>query len=172
MERLWAPWRAIYVAKSDAEKAECIFCAKLNDTRDRENHLLVRRERCFVLLNIYPYNSGHLLVAPNRHVADITALTPEEALALFQLTQEMVALLRRVMKPHGFNVGINLGRVAGAGYPGHFHIHIVPRWDGDTSFMPVVGDVKVISETLDQTYAKLREALESPVARGLEGDRG
>lgn len=160
MERLWAPWRAVYITKSDEEKAECIFCAKFNDTRDRENHLLVRRELCFVLLNLYPYNSGHLLVAPNRHVADITELTPAECLALFQLTQEMVVLLRRVMKPHGFNVGVNLGKVAGAGYPGHFHIHIVPRWDGDTSFMPVVGDVKVISETLDQTYTKLREALE------------
>jgi len=159
MERLWAPWRSAYVTKSDAEKTECIFCSKLHDTRDRENHLLLRRELCFVLLNIYPYNSGHLLVSPNRHVADITELSPAEMLALFGLTQEMVALLRRVMRPHGFNIGVNLGRVAGAGYPGHFHIHVVPRWDGDTSFMPVVGDVKVISETLDQTYEKLREAL-------------
>lgn len=160
MEKLWAPWRAVYITENKDE-AECIFCAKLVDTRDAENHLLVRRELCFVLLNIYPYNNGHLLVAPNRHVADITELTQGESLALFELTQEMVDLIRRTMSPHGFNIGINLGRVAGAGFPGHFHIHIVPRWDGDTSFMPVIGDVKVISESLDRTYAKLKEGLES-----------
>jgi ATP adenylyltransferase len=159
MEKLWAPWRAIYITQPKDE-AECIFCAKLSDTRDAENYVLVRRERSFVLLNLYPYNNGHLLVAPHRHVAEITELTPEESLSLFQLTQEMVALLRRVMRPDGFNIGINLGRVAGAGFPGHFHIHIVPRWDGDTSFMPVVGDVKVISESLDRTYAKLKGELE------------
>jgi ATP adenylyltransferase len=121
--------------------------------------LLVRLDLCFVLLNIFPYNNGHLLIAPNRHAADITELTAAEAAALFELTQEMVALMRRVMGPDGFNIGINLGRVAGAGFPGHFHIHVVPRWDGDTSFMPVVGDVKVISESLDRTYAKLKEGL-------------
>lgn len=160
METLWAPWRAVYITK-DKPEGECIFCDKLKDDRDAENHLLARRELCFVLLNIFPYNSGHLMVAPNRHVSDITELTSEESLALFHLTQEMVDLMRRVMGPHGFNIGINLGRVAGAGYPGHFHIHIVPRWDGDTSFMPVIGDVKVVSESLDRTYAKLKEALDA-----------
>ncbi|MEW6446872.1 MAG: HIT domain-containing protein [Bacillota bacterium] len=162
MERLWAPWRAVYVTQTkDEDKADCIFCAKLNDTKDAENFLLVRRELCFALMNLYPYNNGHLLLSPNRHVADITELTPDESVALFRLTQEMVELIRRVMGPHGFNIGINLGRVAGAGFPGHFHIHIVPRWDGDTSFMPVVGDVKVISEGLEQTYMKLRQGLKS-----------
>ncbi|RJX22531.1 MAG: HIT domain-containing protein, partial [Ammonifex sp.] len=150
MEKLWAPWRAVYITEPKNE-ADCIFCAKLADKQDVENHLLVRRDLCFVLLNIYPYNNGHLLIAPNRHVADIAELTAEESGALFELTQEMVVLTRRVMNPHGFNIGINLGLVAGAGFPGHFHIHVVPRWDGDTSFMPVVGDVKVISESLDRT---------------------
>jgi len=161
MEKLWAPWRAVYITKGEEEKAECIFCAKLSDSRDAENYVLVRRKLSFVLLNLYPYNNGHLLVAPNRHVADITELTPEESLGLFQLTQEMAGLLRRVMRPDGFNIGINLGRIAGAGYPSHFHIHVVPRWDGDTSFMPVVGNVKVISEGLAQTYSKLRKGLEA-----------
>jgi ATP adenylyltransferase len=158
MDKLWAPWRAIYITEPKDE-AECIFCAKLADERDAENHVLVRRDLCFVLLNIFPYNNGHLLIAPNRHAADITELSTAESTALFQLTQEMVALMRRVMGPDGFNIGINLGRVAGAGFPGHFHIHVVPRWDGDTSFMPVVGDVKVISESLDRTYTKLKEGL-------------
>ncbi|ACX51359.1 histidine triad (HIT) protein [Ammonifex degensii KC4] len=159
MERLWAPWRAVYVSKS-AGQPECIFCAKLQDNRDEENLLLLRREHAFVLMNLYPYNNGHLLVAPNRHVGDVTELTPEEWLEIFTLTKDMVEILRRVMRPDGFNIGINLGKVAGAGIPEHFHVHIVPRWEGDTSFMTVFGEVRVIPEALSDTYAKLKKALE------------
>lgn len=159
MERLWAPWRAVYVSKS-ADRPECIFCAKLQDNRDEENLLLLRREHAFVLMNLYPYNNGHLLVAPNRHVGDVTELTPEEWLEIFTLTKDMVEILRRVMRPDGFNIGINLGKVAGAGIPEHFHVHIVPRWEGDTSFMTVFGEVRVIPEALSDTYAKLKKALE------------
>ncbi|RDV84307.1 HIT family protein [Ammonifex thiophilus] len=159
MERLWAPWRAVYVGKSTG-RTECIFCAKLQDNRDEENLLLLRREHAFVLMNLYPYNNGHLLVAPNRHVGDVTELTPEEWLEIFTLTKDMVEILRRVMRPDGFNIGINLGKVAGAGIPEHFHVHIVPRWEGDTSFMTVFGEVRVIPEALGDTYAKLRKTLQ------------
>ncbi len=158
MERLWAPWRSVYIGKDHG--SECIFCSKLNDNKDEENHVLLRGEKTFVLLNIYPYNNGHLMVAPNRHVGDITELDAEESQELFQMVQKMVALLRKAFNPEGFNVGINLGKIAGAGVPGHVHVHIVPRWGGDTNFMPVIGDVRVISEGLDLTYRKLKEALE------------
>jgi ATP adenylyltransferase len=128
-------------------------------TADDENYVLTRGDKVFVLLNIYPYNNGHLLVAPKRHVGDITELTEEESLELFLTTQKMVAMLRKAFNPEGFNVGVNVGKIAGAGIPGHFHIHIVPRWGGDTNFMPVIGDVRVISEGLEMTYRKLKEAL-------------
>ncbi|MBF7081756.1 HIT domain-containing protein [Desulfallas sp. Bu1-1] len=160
MERLWAPWRSVYIGKDHG--SGCIFCEKLNAAgeKDRENYVLFRGEKAFVILNIYPYNNGHLLVAPARHVGDIEELDPVEMQELFSTTRLMVKLLRRAFNPDGFNVGVNLGKIAGAGIPGHFHIHIVPRWGGDTNFMPVLGDVRVISEALDMTYAKLKEALE------------
>lgn len=157
MERVWAPWRTVYVGKNQGEG--CIFCNKYKDNRDAENYVLWRGEKVMVLLNIYPYTSGHLLVAPVRHVGDITELTDEESLELFQLTQRMISALRRAINPSGFNVGINLGSVAGAGIPGHFHLHIVPRWEGDNNFMPVISDTRVISEGLEMTYQKLKEAL-------------
>lgn len=165
MDKLWAPWRSVYVTSAAGEPdPDCIFCAKLNDdpARDEENLLLARTDRCFVLMNLYPYNNGHLLVAPHRHVGDITALDDAEMLELFQVTRRMVEVLRRAFNPDGFNMGINVGRVAGAGIPGHFHIHIVPRWNGDTNFMPVLGDVKVISEGLEMTYRKIKQAMEKP----------
>ncbi|MBM7854551.1 ATP adenylyltransferase [Desulfohalotomaculum tongense] len=158
MERIWAPWRTVYIGKDHG--SACIFCEKLQSSADEENYVLLRGEKTFVLLNLYPYNNGHLLVAPQRHVGDITELDEEESLELFQMTQKMIALLRKAFNPDGFNVGVNLGKIAGAGIPGHFHIHIVPRWGGDTNFMPVIGDVRVISEGLDLTYTKLKEALE------------
>jgi ATP adenylyltransferase len=162
LDKLWAPWRSRYVTGAAKDpNPECIFCQKLHDdeSRDVENHLLVRTERCFVILNLFPYNNGHLLIAPNRHAGDIEELAADEMLELFEVTRWMVQVLRRAFNPDGFNIGINVGRVAGAGIPGHFHIHIVPRWNGDTNFMPVLGDVKVISEGLDDTYHKLRAAI-------------
>ncbi|MDA8096720.1 MAG: HIT domain-containing protein [Desulforudis sp.] len=163
MDKLWAPWRSVYVTSAASEPdPECIFCHKLNDdpARDAENLLIVRTEQCFVLMNLYPYNNGHLLVAPRRHVGDIENLEGPEMLELFEVTRWMVKILRRAFNPDGFNIGINVGRVAGAGIPGHFHIHIVPRWNGDTNFMPVLGDVKVISERLEATYTKIQKAME------------
>lgn len=160
MDRLWAPWRGVYIGKEHG--AGCIFCEKLNAgaDKDRENYVLFRGDKVFVILNIYPYNNGHLLVAPKRHVGDIEELAVDEMQELFAVTQRMVRVQRSAFNPDGFNVGINLGKIAGAGIPGHLHIHIVPRWGGDTNFMPVLGDVRVISEALEITYTKLKQALE------------
>lgn len=159
MDRLWAPWRGVYIGKEHG--TGCIFCEKLNagTDKDRENFVLYRGDNVFVILNIYPYNNGHLLVAPMRHVGDIEELTAIEMQELFAVTQHMVRVQRDAFNPDGFNVGINLGKIAGAGIPGHLHIHIVPRWGGDTNFMPVLGDVRVISEALEATYTKLEQAL-------------
>jgi len=159
MQRLWAPWRMQYVADPDAQ--ECIFCVKPKQNQDEENHILYRREAVFVMLNAYPYSNGHLMVAPYRHVGDLAEATPEELAGLFNEAQTCVSLLGRTVNPHGFNVGMNLGRVAGAGFAGHLHLHIVPRWEGDTNFMPVLADTRVLAEALADTYAKLKAALQA-----------
>ena len=157
MERLWTPWRMQYVA-STAEAAEvCLFCDKPSQPtdRDRDNLLLHRSERAYVLMNLYPYNSGHLMVAPYQHTADLGGLDPSTAAEIVALTQRAVRALEQEYRPHGFNIGMNLGRVAGAGIPDHLHMHIVPRWGGDTNFMPVTADTKVMPETLDRTFERL-----------------
>mgnify|MGYP000945574551 FL=1 len=158
MEQIWAPWRSVYIGGEHG--GSCIFCDKLESGQDDANLVLLRGEKTFVMMNLYPYNNGHLLIAPKRHVGEIEDLTGEEMMELFKMTQAMVKALR-AFKPEGFNVGANIGRVAGAGVPGHFHIHVVPRWNGDTNFMPVLGDVKVISESLEVTFGKIKESLES-----------
>lgn len=156
MEQIWAPWRTAYIGKDHGNV--CIFCEKLESDQDEANLVLFRGKKTFVLMNLYPYNNGHLLIAPHRHVGEIEDLDEEEMMDLFQMTQKMVKALRS-FNPEGFNIGINIGRTAGAGVPGHFHIHVVPRWNGDTNFMPVFGDVKVISESLEVTFKKLKESL-------------
>jgi len=158
MERLWAPWRTAYIGKEHG--GACIFCEKLASAEDEANYVLWRGEAVFVLLNLYPYTNGHLLAAPKRHVGELTDLHREEILELGETVREMVELLRKAFRPDGFNLGVNLGTIAGAGVPGHFHVHIVPRWAGDTNFMPVLGDVRVISEGLETTYRKLKTALQ------------
>jgi len=146
---LWAPWRLEYIEQADALD-RCIFC-------EPEEELLVHRgELAVAVLNKYPYSSGHLLVAPHRHVGDFGELTDEEALAVHRLGAAGVEALRAEYAPHGFNLGWNLGRVAGAGIEDHVHLHVVPRWNGDTSFMPVLGDVKVLPEHLLETARRLR----------------
>ncbi|MEW6065618.1 MAG: HIT family protein [Bacillota bacterium] len=157
MENLWAPWRSIYIGKP---QTGCIFCEKLNSDEDKENLVVYRGDKTFVIMNLYPYNNGHLLIAPKRHVGDITELTEEELLELNKMTRFMVQSLRRAFgNPHGFNIGMNLGKVAGAGIPGHLHVHIVPRWEGDANFMAVIGDTRVISEGLQRTYEKITWAI-------------
>ena len=158
MERIWAPWRSVYVGGSHGEG--CVFCEKLQSDEDEANLVLLRGEKTIILMNLYPYNNGHLLIMPKRHVGDIAELNGEEMSELFVMTQKMIKVLR-VFNPEGFNVGANIGKIAGAGVPGHFHIHVVPRWGGDTNFMPVIGDVRVVSESLEVTFKKLKESLES-----------
>ncbi len=153
MEYLWAPWRIEYILRDKEE--ECIFCEKPRRNRDRDNLILYRGEHNLVMLNKYPYNPGHLMVAPYRHVAQLELLSDEELLEKMQLVRRCAEMLREEMKPDGFNIGMNLGKVGGAGIEEHLHIHIVPRWNGDTNFMPVIADTKSVPEALDDTYAKL-----------------
>jgi ATP adenylyltransferase len=138
------------------EPDACFLCEKLASGDDEASLILARGDRAFVILNAFPYNPGHLMVAPDRHVGDLESLEPEEMAATSTLLQRSIGALRRAMSPDGFNVGMNLGRVAGAGVPGHVHWHVVPRWNGDTNYMAVVGETRVLPESLARTYAKLR----------------
>ncbi|WP_298821521.1 HIT family protein [Chloroflexus sp.] len=158
MEIKYTPWRMRYIKRGDTADGGCVFCAiaATDGADDAERLVLYRGQRCFVVMNIYPYNTAHLMVVPYAHVADLTALDSAIAGELFSLTQRSVAILQTEYAPHGFNLGMNLGRVAGAGIADHLHMHIVPRWNGDTNFMPVIGDTKLIPEALEETYARLR----------------
>jgi ATP adenylyltransferase len=156
MERLWTPWRRTYLEGTDNRPAGCFLCANAGDpSQDREKLVLFRAEHVFVLLNLYPYNSGHLMVAPYVHTGDLARLDGQVAAELMHVTQQSVDALERAYAPEAFNIGLNLGKPAGAGLPDHLHVHIVPRWNGDTNFMPVVANTKVLPESLDQTYERL-----------------
>lgn len=159
MERLWAPWRIEYITGEQKETG-CIFCTKPAAGDDEGNLIVHRASGAFTMMNKFPYNNGHLLVSPYRHVSDICDLDPEENSLLMQEVCRAVQVLRQVMRAEGFNIGINLGTVAGAGFEDHVHYHIVPRWNGDTNIMPVLADIKVIPEHLLSTCRKLREAFE------------
>ena len=156
MKILWAPWRIKYIL---GKKEKCIFCDKVKNNNDRENYLLLRGKNGFVMLNTFPYNNGHLMVAPYKHVPDFAGLEENELGELMGLVKKSTQILKKALKPEGFNIGINVGKVAGAGVEGHIHIHIVPRWEGDTSFISTVGNTKIIPETLDDTFSKLLSAL-------------
>lgn len=161
MQRMWAPWRMQYINGVDKPGA-CFLCeAAADESHDRDRLVVARLERCFCVLNRFPYNSGHLLVAPAAHKAALDELDAEEVAQMHALVCRALEALGRTMKPHGFNVGLNLGRSAGAGLPGHLHWHIVPRWDGDTNFMPVLADVKIIPQRLEETCDLLRQSLSS-----------
>jgi len=154
MERLWAPWRLSYVAsaKPPADADPCFLCQGQTESADRDNLLVSRRRLSVVVLNRFPYNNGHLLVAPKAHKSHPGELTAEETLELQELLVEYMARIDGLMKPQGWNVGLNLGRGAGAGLPGHLHWHLVPRWNGDTNFMPVISDTRVIVQSLECLY--------------------
>ena len=156
-EYIWAPWRLKYVkdASKDLED-ECIFCAKPAEDDDAENLIVHRGERCFVILNLYPYTNGHLMVAPFEHVGRIQDIPAETTAEMMSLSQQAISVLQSKYEPHGFNVGFNQGRVAGAGVEHHIHMHVVPRWGGDTNFMPVLADTRVMPQTLEQTYEALK----------------
>jgi ATP adenylyltransferase len=158
--QLWAPWRLSYIVTTKDHKPDgCFLCQYAADPRaDRENLVVVRGKRTLTVLNRFPYNNGHLLVAPLAHKANLEDLDDEELLEVMQALQNMTALIRRRMSAEGFNLGLNVGRVAGAGLPGHLHWHLVPRWSGDTNFMPVLSNVNVIPQSLEALYELLKKA--------------
>jgi len=156
MERLWAPWRMAYIEVP--QQQGCVFCAKAGEEQDREQLILHRGRRCFLIMNLFPYNNGHLMVAPYRHTADLIGLTGEEQAEMMGLTRYCVRLLGEAFRPDAFNIGMNLGKTAGAGVADHLHMHVVPRWNGDTNFMPVLGETKVLPDALHGTYDKLKAA--------------
>ena len=152
MDRLWAPWRMQYIQGIDKDKDSCIFCSKPEESDDHKNLILHRGKYCFVLMNLYPYNNGHLMIVPYCHTSDILSLNKETSSELWDLLCLSKKVLSSAIKPDAFNAGINIGRASGAGIDQHIHLHIVPRWNGDTNFMPVVSDTKVISQALWDTY--------------------
>lgn len=150
MKQLWAPWRLQYILEESPD--ECIFCVKPEEDNDRENLILYRGNNVFTIMNLYPYNNGHLMIVPYQHVDDLGGLTDESLCELMILTKRSQRILQQVFSAQGFNIGINIGRAAGAGIDEHLHIHIVPRWEGDTNFMPILGDIKVIPQHIFATY--------------------
>lgn len=157
MKVIWAPWRMKYILSEKSET--CLFCEKAGQKKDKENYILLRGKEAFIILNTFPYNNGHLMVVPHRHLAELEELSQEELSELTSLVMKGVAGLKQALNPDGFNIGLNLGKAAGAGIEGHLHVHIVPRWSGDNNFMPVVADTKVIMESLQDTYRKLLKVM-------------
>lgn len=156
MDRLWTPWRYRYISRAEAADG-CIFCIKAAENKDAENYIVYRGKLNFILLNLFPYTCGHLMIAPFRHVATL-AETPAEALTeMMRLVQRAEINLRQAYKPHGFNLGMNIGESAGAGVAGHIHMHVLPRWTGDANFMSTVGETRVLPEELPVTYGKLAQ---------------
>lgn len=155
MDKLWAPWRIKYI---QAKKTRgCIFCKKIRQKKDKTNYVILRKKHVFSMLNIFPYNNGHILVAPYRHVASFEQLKTAEFIELFELINITIKKLRIKLNAQGFNIGVNLGKVAGAGVDKHLHIHIVPRWQADTNFMPILSGTKVISQSLEELYKLLKK---------------
>ncbi len=154
-EILWAPWRMEYILGE--KESGCIFCTRINQDSDKENLILLRGKNNFVIMNKYPYNNGHLMVVPNRHSSEFDSLSDPEKLEMINLVSKSMNVLKKTVNPDGFNVGMNIGKIAGAGIDDHLHFHIVPRWAADTNFMPVVGQTKIISEDLGETWERLKE---------------
>jgi ATP adenylyltransferase len=160
MEQIWAPWRMAYINADSPNDQGCFLCTMPQQRDDEANLIAARGERCFVILNRFPYNNGHLMIAPYQHVPTIEHLDVASLTEMMTLAQRCLAALRTAMHPDGFNMGINQGKVAGAGLADHVHFHVVPRWNGDTNFMPVLADVKVMPDVLQNTYRQIRDALE------------
>jgi ATP adenylyltransferase len=160
MDRLWSPWRYRYVTTAGASQ-ECIFCTKAASSDDRGNYLVLRAERNFLLLNLYPYTNGHLMIAPYEHVATLNEANPETLAEMMALTRRSEQALRELYNPGGINIGMNLGECAGAGVAGHIHMHVLPRWTGDASFITTVGETRVLPEDLETTYDRLKKALDA-----------
>ncbi len=154
MENIWAPWRKEFILSK--KEGDCFFCEAIKDNQDHKNLVLYRGKECFCILNKYPYNNGHLMVVPNLHKDDLSKLSDSEMFEFITLTRDMKNILSKKMNPDGFNLGINFGKAAGAGVEDHIHFHIVPRWNGDSNFMPVIADTKVIPQSLDDLYIELK----------------
>lgn len=157
MDYLWTPWRSTYM-KEKKDKVQCIFCEAAASTEDAQNLVVFRGQFCFVILNRYPYTSGHLMIAPYRHVSRLTAVDEATTAEMMQLVRRAEIVLQKVYSPDGLNLGMNLGEAAGAGIEQHIHMHVLPRWKGDANFMTSVGETRIIPETLEDTYHKVREA--------------
>jgi ATP adenylyltransferase len=169
LQRLWATWRMKYISSIGEPASGCVFCEIL-ECEDGPSNLVVHRgEAVYIVMNLYPYNNGHSMVLPMRHVAELSALTDAERLEMMQLTGVLQSALEEGLNAQGFNLGMNLGRVAGAGIPGHLHLHVVPRWLGDTNFMPTVAETRVLPESLSDTYRKLQLAIRRTLAREVTG---
>ena len=152
MDKLWAPWRSKYIYLR--KKTKCIFCGnkKRDKSADRKKYIVLRSGHSYAMLNKYPYNNGHVMVSPYKHVRSLDLLSTEELLDMMKVIKAVKRILDKNLKPHGYNIGANIGKVSGAGFEGHFHMHIVPRWNGDTNFMPIFSDTKVVSESLESIY--------------------
>jgi ATP adenylyltransferase len=163
MDKLWSPWRSKYIDTfkpgKSKESEECLFCRVIKENKDKENFLLHRAKHSFIMMNLYPYNAGHLMIIPYKHTASLAELSDEENLECMRMLSLGCEILKDSFLPHGFNIGSNIGRVAGAGIDKHIHFHIVPRWDGDTNFMPVLNDIKIISQAMEDTYQSLEVSL-------------
>lgn len=157
MNHIWSPWRMKYIENTEKKEEGCVFCNAHARKNSAENLIAFRRERAFVILNLYPYTSGHLMVVPFVHIATLEELDPATRAEMMELTSQCTTVLRKIYQPQAFNVGANIGEAAGAGVPGHFHIHIVPRWGADTNFMTVLGETRVLPESLEDTYKRVQE---------------
>ena len=165
-KRMWAPWRAPYISDARKDKRKrCVFCHKAASKDTAKDLVIARGLHAYSVLNLYPYNNGHSMVVPYRHVGDLTRLTQEEWLDIWRLTSDLLGRMKKVLRPQGYNLGINLGRPAGAGIPKHLHLHIVPRWIGDTNFMPILGETRVISQSLAAARSLLAKAAARPRRR-------
>ena len=157
MKQLWAPWRFEYLANANDSDQECIFCTIQKESYDKKNLIVFHSKYSFVILNKFPYNTGHLMVVPYKHESDLTLFSDEILLDIQHTLQKSIIAVRNSMHPHGMNIGINIGRTAGAGIDQHLHYHLVPRWNGDTNFMPILTDTKVVSESLENSWKKLKQ---------------
>ncbi len=171
MQRMWAAWRMAYIAGLKGQVKGCLFCVLREKTATKSSLILEHGSHTFLMLNAFPYNCGHLMIVPRRHIGSTVAMKDDEALEFMRVTARAEKALRTAYRPHGLNMGVNVGRTSGAGVVGHLHLHIVPRWNGDTNFMPVIGGTKVLPESLDTTYARLREALADGAPRARTRSR-
>ena len=161
MDRIWAPWRIKYV--SQKRPKGCILCKAYRERKDKKNFVIFRSRYCFAIFNTFPYNNGHIMIVSNRHVGSLERLKDPELLDMNKTLVKMKSILKKILKPHGFNIGINIGKPAGAGINNHIHMHLVPRWLGDTNFMPVLSNTKMISQSLNELYIKFRKQLNAKV---------